>query len=135
VGPPVESPIQEAEYRRVFEAMTQEHVDALIVSDQVEHFTQRRLLVKLTDNSRMPALYPVREFVELGGLMAYGVNNIDQFLRAAGYIDKILKGTKPGEIPIYQPTKFELVINLRAAKALGLEVPGILLALADKVIE
>jgi ABC-type uncharacterized transport system substrate-binding protein len=135
VGPPIEGPIQEAEYRRVFQEMTQEHAGALIVSDQVEHYAQRRLITELAKSSRLPALYPWRGYAQVGGLMAYGINNIDMFLRAADYIDKILKGAKPSEIPIYQPTKFELVVNLKAAKALGIEVPPTLLARADEVIE
>jgi putative ABC transport system substrate-binding protein len=108
VAPPIESPIQEPEYRRAFQRMTQEHADALIVSDQVEHNAHRRLVTELAESSRLAALYPWRGFAQVGGLMAYGINNIDMFIRAADYIDKILKGAKPGEIPIYQPTKFEL---------------------------
>jgi len=122
VGPPIEGPIREPEYRRVFQEMTQKNVGALIVSDQVEHYAQRRLITGLAESSRLPALYPWRGYAQIGGLMAYGINNIDMFLRAADYIDKILKGAKPGEIPIYQPTKFELVINLKTAKVLGVEI-------------
>jgi putative tryptophan/tyrosine transport system substrate-binding protein len=134
-GPPIEGPIREAEYRRVFQAMTQEDAGALIVSDQVEHYAQRRLITELAESSGLPTLYPWRGYAQIGGLMAYGINNMDMFLRAADYIDKILKGANPGEIPIYQPTKFELVINLKTAKALSLEIPPTLLARADEVIE
>jgi putative ABC transport system substrate-binding protein len=111
------------------------HADALIVSDQVEHNAHRRLVTELAESSRLAALYPWRGFAQVGGLMAYGISNIDMFIRAADYIDKILKGAKPGEIPIYQPTKFELVINLKAAKAISLSIPDSLLARADEVIE
>ena len=86
--------------------------------------------------ARLPTMYPTRSpFVELGGLMAYGANNTDLFRRAGDYVDKILRGTKPGDIPVEQPTKFDLVINLTTAKAIGLTIPDRLLALADEVIE
>jgi putative ABC transport system substrate-binding protein len=91
--------------------------------------------VDLANHYRLPAVYPEREYVEVGGFMAYGMNGADNFVRAAGYVDQILRGAKPGEIPIYQPTKFELIINLKTAKALGIEVPATLLAAADEVIE
>jgi putative tryptophan/tyrosine transport system substrate-binding protein len=132
---PLEGTVQEAEYRRAFEAMTQGHAHAIIISDQVENYAHRRLIVDLAKDNRLPAVYPWRGYAEVGGFMAYGINNADMFLRAAGYVDQILRGTKPGDIPIYQPTKFELVINLKTAKALGLDVPPTLLARADEVIE
>jgi ABC-type uncharacterized transport system substrate-binding protein len=84
---------------------------------------------------RLPTIYPDRAFVETGGLMAYGANNADLFRRAASYVDKILRGAKPGDLPVEQPTKFEFAINLKTAKALGLEIPPSLLARADEVIE
>jgi putative ABC transport system substrate-binding protein len=135
VGPLLEGAIEEGEYRRVFEAMMQERVDALVVSDQAEHYTNRRLIVELAERTGLPALYPYREHVELGGLMAYTFDLVDLWRRSAGYIDQILKGAKPGEIPVYQATKFELVINMKAANAIGLTIPPALVLRADEVIE
>jgi putative ABC transport system substrate-binding protein len=98
-------------------------------------FTERRRLVDLAAKNRLPAVYVQREFVEAGGLMAYGPNLADLFRRAATYVDKILKGAKPGDLPVEQPTKFDLVINLKTAKALGLTVPPSLLGRADEVLQ
>jgi putative ABC transport system substrate-binding protein len=135
VGPPLEGTVQEAEYRRVFELMTQERADGLIVSSQTENYTYNRLIAELAEKSRLPAIFPDRSFAKLGGLIAYGTGDSDANRRAANYIDRILKGAKPGELPIDQGTKIELVIKLKAAKTLGLTVPQILLASADEVIE
>jgi putative ABC transport system substrate-binding protein len=135
IGPPLESPLREAEYRRVFAAITQAGADALMVANQSELLTDRRLILKLAENARLPAIYPDRDFAEIGGLMAYGVELQDVFRHAAEQVDQILKGAKPGDIPFYQPTKFELVINAKASKAVGITVPPKLLALADEVIE
>ena len=92
-------------------------------------------LVDLAAKRRLPAMYQWREFVEAGGLMAYGPNRVDQFGRAAIYVDKILKGAKPGDLPVGRPTKFEFVINLKTAKALGLTVPPSLPGRADDLIQ
>jgi ABC-type uncharacterized transport system substrate-binding protein len=95
VGPPLEGTIDEAEYRRVFKVMTQERADALIVGDQAEHTIYSRLIIELVEKSRLPAIFPYRDFAEEGGLIAYGIDTVDLFRRAAGYIDRILKGAKP----------------------------------------
>src|SRR6266498_5782949 len=95
----------------------------------------RDLIISLTARFRIPAIYPYRYFAEAGGLVSYGVDAIDQFRRAAGYVSRILRGAKPADLPVQAPTKFELVINLRTAEALGLVIPKILLAGADAVIE
>jgi putative ABC transport system substrate-binding protein len=134
VEPSLET-IQEAEYRRVFKLMTQERADALIVGHQAEHSTYSRLIIKLAEESRLPTLFPYRFSAGQGGLIAYGIDGADLYRRAAGYIARILQGAKPSELPIDQATKFELVINLKTAKALGITVPQILLAGADEVIE
>ena len=125
----------EAEYQRVFRSMEQDRADGLMVSEEPEHVTNRATIVELAAKGRIPAIYSVRDFVEAGGLMAYSPDLADSFRRVANLIDKILRGANPGDIPFYQPTKFELSINLKTAKALGLELPAMLLGRADEVIE
>jgi putative tryptophan/tyrosine transport system substrate-binding protein len=123
------------QYADASEAIARARPDALIVASDPEFFRDRSKLIDIAAQTRTPACYEWREFVDAGGLMSYGSNFQDVVARVAGYIDKILRGAKPGELPIEQPTKFELVINLKTAKALGLTIPPSLLLRADHVIE
>jgi putative tryptophan/tyrosine transport system substrate-binding protein len=129
------SAFNEAEYQRVFTSMEQDRADALMVSEEVEQIASRATIVESTAKGRIPTIYPNREFVEAGGLMAYSIDLAVNYRHLANQIDMVLKGANPGEIPFYQPTKFELSINLKTAKALGLEMPAMLLGRADEVIE
>jgi ABC-type uncharacterized transport system substrate-binding protein len=117
-----------------FEAL-KGRADALFVPPEPLALTNRARINILAAAARLPAIYGFREYVEAGGLMSYGANLPDQFRRAGDYVDKILRGTKPGDIPVEQPTKFDFIINLTTAKALGLEIAPTLLARADEVIE
>src|SRR6267378_5025238 len=129
------SAFNEAEYQRVFKSMEQDRADALMVSDEAEHRTNRATIVALAAKARIAAIYSYRDFVEAGGLMAYSIDLAEIWRRVANHVDEILRGANPGDIPFYQPTKFELSINLKTAKALGLEMPAMLLGRADEVIE
>jgi putative ABC transport system substrate-binding protein len=124
-----------ADFGRAFSEMTKAHADALSVLTSAILFNEHRRLVDLSAKHRLPAVYPWREGADSGGLMSYGPNVADLYRRTAFYVDKILKGAKPGDLPVEQPTKFELVINLKTAKALGLTIPPSLLQRADQVIE
>jgi putative tryptophan/tyrosine transport system substrate-binding protein len=124
-----------AEYRRVFAEIAPERPDALIVSDIADHFPYRQLIVELAEKSHLPAIYGYREYVEAGGLMSYGADFGELMGRMADDVHQILNGAKPGDIPIYQGTKFQFIVNLKAAEALGLTIPPALLARADEVIE
>jgi putative ABC transport system substrate-binding protein len=123
------------EFDRAFATLTKERAEALIVLPSPMLFTERRRLVERAARHRLPAMYQGREFVELGGLIAYGASITELWRRAATYVDKILKGAKPGDLPVEQPVKFELVINLKTAQALGITLPPSLLLLADEVIQ
>jgi len=128
--------VQDAsQYETAFKAIGRDRADALVVlSDSFATFHRARI-AELAAEHRLPVLYGHRQYVEAGGLMSYGPSLFDVYRRAAAYVDKILKGTRPADLPVEQPTKYELVINLKTAKALGLELPPTLLARADEVIE
>jgi putative ABC transport system substrate-binding protein len=124
-----------ADIDRAFSEMTRARAGALTVLGSTMFFSEQRRLVDLAAKNRLPAVYGLREYVDAGGLMSYGPNVADLYRRAATYVDKILKGAKPADLPVEQPTKFELVINLKTAKALGLTIPPSLLGRADEVIQ
>ena len=118
-----------------FAAATKLRADAVLVLNSPSLNSQRARTTELAVKSRLPAIYWATEFVETGGLMTYGVNFTDLYRRAARYVDKILKGSKPAELPVEQPTRFEFIVNLKTAKQIGLTIPPNLLARADKVIK
>ena len=107
----------------------------LIVTPNSSASVHRALIIGLAARYKLPAVYPFRYMATGGGLISYGPDFVDQFWRAAGYVDRILKGEKPADLPVQQPTKYQMVINLKTAKALGLNVPNTLIGLADEVIE
>jgi putative ABC transport system substrate-binding protein len=123
------------EIERAVTAFARSSNGGLIVTGSPLTALHRKLIIALVARHRLPAVYPFRYFPTSGGLISYGPNTIDPFRRAAGYVDRILKGEKPADLPVQAPTKYELVINLKTAKALGLQIPDKLLALADEVIE
>jgi putative ABC transport system substrate-binding protein len=123
------------DFERAFEIVSRDGTRAVLALMSPVFFGERARMATLAARNRLAAMFGLREWAEAGGLMAYGPNISYMFVRAAGYVDKILRGAKPAELPIEQPTKFELVINLKTAKALGLTVPPSLLARADQVIE
>ena len=121
------------DFDKAFAEMTNARADALMVVGGTMFLIERRSLVGLAAKNRLPAIYGLREYVDAGGLMCYGPDNADMSRRAATYVDKILKGTKPADLPVEQPTKFDLVINLKAGKALGLTIPPSLLQRAEVI--
>jgi len=123
------------EIRRAFDQAGRETRLALVIGNDGLTYEHRKIITELAATHRLPAIYASREFVDDGGLVSYGVNYPNLYRRAATYVDKILKGAKPADLPIEQPSKLELVINLKAAKALGQEIPRTLLAGADDVLE
>ena len=124
-----------ADFDRAFSDMTSARADALTLLPSNMFLREHSRLVDLAAKHRLPAVYTVKEYVDAGGLMSYGPNVADLFRRAATYVDRILKGAKPGDLPVEQPTKFELVINLKTARTLGLTIPPSVLSQADRIIE
>jgi putative ABC transport system substrate-binding protein len=125
----------ESSLEDAFEKLSKQSIQALIVLTDPILYSQRSRIVALAARKRLPAMYFFREFVQEGGLMSYAPSDRDLFRRAATYVDRVLKGANPGDLPVEQPTKFELIINLKTVKALGLAIPDKLIALADEVIE
>jgi putative ABC transport system substrate-binding protein len=123
------------DFATTFDAITRQQPDALIVDTDVLLISRRRDIIEYAALHRLPAVYGLREFTDDGGLISFGADTFELARLAAGYVDKILKGARPADLPIQQPTKFELVINLKTAKALGLTIPQSILARADEVIE
>ncbi len=121
------------DFDRAFSDMTKARAGALMVLGGNMFFSERRRLVDLAARNRLPGIYGLREYVDAGGLMSYGANQVDLFRSAATYVDKILKGAKPGDLPVEQPSKFELVINLKTAKALGLKIPPLVMQRAEVI--
>ena len=124
-----------AAQNRLIAAQAREPNSGLIAMPDSFTIAYRLEIISLADRYRLPAVYPYRFFAEVGGLLSYGVDLVDNYRRVATYVDRILKGENPSELPVQAPVKFELVINLKTAKALGLTIPDKLLALADEVIE
>jgi len=132
---PIDSPQGETEYRRTLEALVQGGADALLVTDTVENIVNQHVIRDFAETHRLPAIFSLPFAAEPGWLLAFGVDYPGLMRQLARQLDQVLRGTSPGEIPVYQATKFELVVNLKTAKALGLTVPLALVASADKVIE
>jgi putative tryptophan/tyrosine transport system substrate-binding protein len=118
-----------------FQTAKQKRVNAIITTSTPPFFAERKRIVELAGKYQLPAIYPQKEYVDAGGLMSYGTDSTDLYRRAAGYVDKILKGAKPADLPVQQATKFEFVINLKAAKQIGLTIPVNVLERANKVIK
>ena len=119
----------------VFAAMTKQRLEAVLVSGEGDLYAHRQLIAELAEKNRLPAMFPYRDYVEAGGLMAYAVDLAELLRHMADQVHRILKGAKPGDLPIYQPTKFDLLVNLKTARALGLILPPALLALAAEIIQ
>jgi putative ABC transport system substrate-binding protein len=124
-----------ADYEAAFAMLVRDRVEGLVVTPNLTNLDNRQTIVDRAARARVPAVYQSHEFAQSGGLISYGINRPEFFRRAAGFVDRILKGAKPADLPVEQPTKFELVINLKTAKALGLTIPSAVLARADEVIQ
>jgi len=135
VGPAVESPYGEQEHRTALTSMLDNGIEALVVSTALETIAHKNMIIQLVQDHRLPAIYPHAEYVRSGGLMIYAADFSEVLAGLAHYIDLILRGAKPGDLPYLQPTRFQFTINLKAAKAIELNIPATLLASADKVIE
>jgi putative ABC transport system substrate-binding protein len=135
IGPGVESPSGEGDHRLCLTAMISSGAEGLIVSESTEHLPHRRFITEFAIEHRLPAIYAYRLYANDGGLMSYGVDYTEFGKGVAHYVELIIQGAKPSELPIQQPTKFTLVINLKTAKALGLTISPTLLTRADEVIE
>ena len=131
----IETQIDAKSLERAFQTTKQKQVGAIMTVTTGAIFAERKRIVELADKYRLPAIYYQKEFVDEGGLMSYGVEYDDLFRKAAHYVDKILKGTKPADLPVQQATKFEFIISLKAAKQIGFTVPYELLARANQVIK
>ena len=131
----IETQFEAKGLERAFQAAKQKPVNAIMTSTGPRFFAERKRIVELAIKHRLPAIYPQKEYVDEGGLMSYGADYDDLFRRAAAYVDKILKGAKPAELPVQQATKFEFVINLKAAKQIGLTIPPRVLERANRVIK
>ncbi|MGY3341964.1 putative ABC transport system substrate-binding protein [Bradyrhizobium sp. USDA 4472] len=127
--------VDQVAYEQVFDAMERGGVDGLVIFDAAEHLTNRQLIANLAIQHRLPTIYPFRDFVEVGGLLSYGIDTVDMMQRLADMTADVLNGKKPEEIPLYQQTKFELVLNRAAARSLGIDFPTTVLAVADELIE
>jgi putative ABC transport system substrate-binding protein len=135
LGVPVASPMQETEYRHAFETIATEKVEALVVQDTWENVAYCQFIVDLVGKAKIPAVYPFRNYAEVGGLITYSIDQVELMRYAATQIAEILKGKPVQEIPWYQPRSFQLILNTKAASAIGIEFPPTLLARADEVIE
>jgi putative ABC transport system substrate-binding protein len=135
LGPPLDDPVQPPEYRRVLNAMQSDRADAVIIGDAAPNYTYRKDIVALANDLRLPTMFPYRDFVEDGGLVAYAIDIRNLWRRAAECVDELLRGAKVSDVPIYQASTFQLIINSKTAQRLGLTIPSSLLSRADEVIE
>ena len=131
----IESEADPKGLENAFRTAKQKQVGALVLGGGLRFLVEKKRIVELAVEHRLPVSYPQKEFVGEGGLMSYGADAADLYRRAAGYVDKILKGSKPGDLPVEQATKFEFIVNLKAVKQIGLTIPANVLSQADKVIK